>query len=126
MERIANEQRFRSISLKRLGVVFNDFTRRGASGAQYNVVHAASCRWLARSNLSVAKFWFEDLATAIDWLVRDRGVEGQAWKRCATCQARGPRPRPPGPPVVRFPSEPTSPAARSRLSDCVRRRWLPG
>ena len=94
MERIANEQRFRSICADGLGVVFNDFTGHGASGAQYNVVHAATCRWLARSNLSVPKIWFEDLVTATSWLERERGLEGRAWKRCATCQARGSAPMP--------------------------------
>jgi hypothetical protein len=89
VERIASERRYRSIRADGQGVVFNDFSRLGASGAKYNVVHSASCRWLARSNLAVAKLWFEDLATAIDWLVRERGAEGQAWKRCATCRARG-------------------------------------
>ena len=94
MEKIANEQRFRSICADGLGVVFNDFTRHGASGAQYNVVHAATYRWLARSNLSVPKIWFEDLVTATSWLERERGLEGRAWKRCATCQARGSAPMP--------------------------------
>ena len=84
MERIANEQSFRSICANGLGVVFNDFAGHGASGAQYNVVHAATCRWLARSNLSVPKIWFEDLVTAAAWLERERGLEGRAWKRCAT------------------------------------------
>jgi hypothetical protein len=87
MERIANEQRFRSICADGLGVVFNDFSGHGASGAQYNVVHAATCRWLARSNLSVPKIWFEDLVTATSWLERERGLEGRAWKRCGIGKA---------------------------------------
>lgn len=94
MERIANEQRFRSICTAGLGVVFNDFAGHGASGAQYNVVHAASCRWLARSNLAVPKIWFEDLTAATSWLERERGLEGRAWKRCGTCQAGGTAPVP--------------------------------
>lgn len=94
MERIANEQSFRSICANGLGVVFNDFAGHGASGAQYNVVHAATCRWLARSNLSVPKIWFEDLVTATSWLERERGREGRAWKRCGTCQARASAPMP--------------------------------
>ena len=94
MERIADEQRFRSICADGLGVVFNDFSGHGASGAQYNVVHAATCRWLTRSTLSVPKIWFEDLVTATSWLERERGLEGWAWKRCGTCQARGSTPMP--------------------------------
>jgi mono/diheme cytochrome c family protein len=89
MERVTSEERFRAIREAGRGVVYNDFSRRGASGAQYNVVHAASCGWLARSNLAVAKLWFEDLPAATDWLVRERGREGQGWKRCGTCHGAG-------------------------------------
>jgi hypothetical protein len=87
MERITSNQRLEAICVAGRGVVYNDFSGGGASGAQYNVVHSAACRWLARSNLSVAKLWFEDLAGATAWLVRERGEEGRAWKRCRTCRA---------------------------------------
>jgi hypothetical protein len=87
MERITSNQRLEAICLAGRGVVYNDFSGRGASGAQYNVVHSAACRWLARSNLNVAKLWFEDFADATGWLVRERGEEGRAWKRCRTCRA---------------------------------------
>jgi hypothetical protein len=105
VERIANEHRFRSICDDGRGAVFNDFSGHAASGAQYNVLHAASCRWLARSNLAVPKIWFEDLSTATDWLVRERGAEGRAWKRCATCRARGS-----STPPSRSADRPTSPS----------------
>jgi hypothetical protein len=102
MERVTSDERFRAIREAGRGVVYNDFSGRGASGAQYNVVHAASCGWLARSNLKVAKLWFEDLSAATDWLVRERGQEGQGWKRCGTCHGGGasgatPRALPPSP-----------------------------
>jgi hypothetical protein len=86
MERIKSDAQFRAICHVGRGVVYNDFSGRAASGAQYNVVHAASCTWLGRSNVRVAKLWFEDVAAASDWLLRERGPEGQAWKRCGTCR----------------------------------------
>ena len=58
MERITSDARFREICRAGRGVVYNDFSGRGASGAQYNVGHAASCTWLRRSNVGVAKLWF--------------------------------------------------------------------
>lgn len=85
MERVASDERFRAIRQTGRGVVYNDVSRIGASGAQYNIVHAASCRWLNRSSLTVPKVWFEDLVAARDWLVRERGREGARWKRCGTC-----------------------------------------
>ncbi len=109
MERIESELRFRSILRGERGMVFNDFSGHAASGARYNVLHAAWCRWLDRSSPSVPKVWFEDLATAIDWLIRERGVEGRAWRRCGTCHARGtagpverrsPVSDPPNPPIL--------------------------
>ena len=116
MERVTSDERFRAIREAGRGVVYNDFSGRGASGAQYNVVHAASCGWLARSNLTVAKLWFEDLPAATDWLVRERGREGQGWKRCGTCHgagASGATPR-------ALPPSPRAPAARPRPDAAVR------
>ena len=113
MERVTSDERFQAICEAGRGVVYNDFSGRGASGAQYNVVHTASCGWLARSNLKVAKLWFEDLAAATDWLVRQRGQEGQGWKRCGTCHgaaALGATPR-------ALPSWPRALAARHRPND---------
>ena len=83
MRRVATEPEFEAIRAAGAGFIFNDFT----SGAdpQYNVLHAASCRWLARMNLGVAKIHFnadEDPAT---WINRTKGPEGIGWKRCATC-----------------------------------------
>ncbi len=97
MERITSDARLRAISQAGRGVVYNDFSGRGASGAQYDVVHAASCTWLGRSNVGVAKLWFEDFAAATNWLVRERGREGQAWKRCGTCHGAASSPTTPSP-----------------------------
>ena len=125
MERIANEERFRSICADGLGVVFNDFVRHGASGAQYNVVHPASCRWLARSSLSVPKLWFEDLATATDWLVRERGTEGERGNAARRVSV-APRRRARSAEQSASPVPINSSSARRRLSGRRGRRGLSG
>jgi hypothetical protein len=71
------------------GFVYNDFSGTSASGAQYNVLHAAGCSWVAKSNVNVRKLFFETLEEATAWLLSNRGAEGSNWKRCGTCRARG-------------------------------------
>ena len=76
--------------LKRLhsagkGLIYNDFSRRGSSGKNYNVLHAASCHWLAKSNVNVPKIFFGDIDEAIGWLRKNRG---ENWKRCGSCLAK--------------------------------------
>lgn len=73
------------------GFIYNDFSRKGPSGKDYNVLHAASCRWVARSNVNVPKIFFSNLHKAIEWLRKNRGEEGKNWKRCGTCQAKARR-----------------------------------
>jgi hypothetical protein len=87
MELIPNQDRFDQVLRAGRGFVYNDFSGKGASGREYNVLHVAGCGWLARSSLSVRKFFFEDLRDAVEWLTRERGAEGSAWKRCGTCRA---------------------------------------
>jgi hypothetical protein len=87
MELIPNQDRFNEVLRAGRGLIHNDFSGKGASGRQYNVLHVARCPWLARSNLSVHKYFFEELREAIDWLTRERGAEGQALKRCGSCRA---------------------------------------
>ena len=70
------------------GLIFNDFSGKGPRGKDYNVLHAASCNWVARSNVNVRKYFFSNLDEAIKWLRKNRGEEGENWKRCGTCQAR--------------------------------------
>jgi hypothetical protein len=77
MEGITSDARLRAICQAGRRVVYNDFSAHRASGAQYNVRHVASCTWLGRSNVGIAKLWFEDIVAATDWLVRERGREGQ-------------------------------------------------
>jgi len=72
-----------------------DFTS-GPAGAQYNVLHAAGCRWIERmldrtepqSRPSVGKTFFDTIDEAQSWLVPNQGPEGRGWKRCATCRDR--------------------------------------
>lgn len=87
MELIRNADRFEQILRAGQGLVYNDFSGKGGGGLHYNVLHATRCSWLARSNLSVRKYFFEDFPEAIDWLTRERGAEGQAWKTCGSCRA---------------------------------------
>ena len=70
------------------GLIYNDFSRKGPSGKDYNVLHAASCSWVARSNVNVLKIFFSNIDEAIEWLRKNRGEEGRNWKRCSTCQAK--------------------------------------
>jgi hypothetical protein len=107
VQRIGSNEQFVAICEAGRGVVYNDFSGHGASGAQYNVVHAASCQWLARSSLTVPKFWFMDLPEATGWLVHERGEEGRAWKRCGTCLAARPSSAS-SQPVLHRPTTPTS------------------
>jgi hypothetical protein len=99
VRRIGSDEEFKAICVAGRGVVYNDFSWHGASGGQYNVVHAAACQSLVRSSPSVPKFWFEDLAAATGWLLSERGDEGRAWKRCGICHGSGSstEPAPPGP-----------------------------
>jgi hypothetical protein len=69
------------------GLIYNDFSGHGAGGANWNVLHAADCRTLARANMAVPKFFFSTVSEATNWLERNRGPEGIAWKRCGTCGA---------------------------------------
>ena len=70
-----------------VGLVYNDFSGRGPKGKDYNVLHAASCSWVVRSNVNVPKYFFKDFDEAIKWLRRNRGSEGKNWKRCGMCRA---------------------------------------
>lgn len=70
-----------------VGLIYNDFSGRGATGKKYNVLHAASCSWVTKSNINVPKYFFTNIDEAIKWLRRNRGREGKNWKRCGTCHA---------------------------------------
>ena len=71
------------------GLIYNDFSGLGRTGAQYNVLHHAGCQWITRSNTNVRKLFFDSLPEAVAWLSESRGAEGMNWKRCKTCSAFG-------------------------------------
>ncbi len=56
--------------------------RAAGEGYIYNVLHMATCRQLEKGTVPPRKFFSLDLASAVDWLTTNRGVEGQNWKRC--------------------------------------------
>ena len=68
------------------GLIYNDFSGLGSTGAKYNVLHKADCHWVLRSNTNVRKVLFDTLVDATRWLVGNRGAEGENWKRCGTCR----------------------------------------
>jgi len=67
------------------GLIYNDYSRRGSSGKNYNVLHTASCHWLAKSSVSIPKIFFDGIDEAIEWLRKNRGED---WKRCGSCLAK--------------------------------------
>lgn len=83
----ANEELSR-LHANGVGLIYNDFARGGAAGQKDNVLHAASCRWVSKSNVNVPKYFFEDLDEAVAWLTSNRGPEDVNWRRCGTCGAR--------------------------------------
>lgn len=87
MRQIASEEELEELHTAASGLIYNDFSGLGATGAQYNVLHASDCRWLSRSNTNVRKLYFENLAETIEWLEANRGPEGRSWKRCGSCRA---------------------------------------
>lgn len=69
------------------GLIYNDFSGHGAGGKDYNVLHAARCQWVTKSNTKVRKYFFASLEEAFAWLSQNRGREGLSWKRCGSCHA---------------------------------------
>ncbi len=87
MKFIGSDAELRQLHFAGKGLIYNDFSGKGPKGKDYNVLHAASCNWIARSNVNVRKYFFSNLDEAIKWLQKNRGKEGENWKRCGTCQA---------------------------------------
>ena len=105
MHHVHTNAELEAFRIASVGFIFNDFTS-GPSGARDDVLHTASCTWVARmldraepqSRPSVPKMFFDTIDEAYSWLRLNRGPEGRSWKRCATCQpgreAVGSRPQP--------------------------------
>lgn len=89
MFEILTDEQLHRLHEEGLGLIYNDFSRRGSSGGQNNILHAAHCPWLLQSNVNVRKIFFTDLQEARTWLTDHRGEEGVNWKRCGTCEASG-------------------------------------
>jgi len=75
-----------------VGLIYNDYSGRGSSGKDYNVLHAASCTFVLRSKVKtsariIPKYFFSNIDEAVKWLWRNRGREGKNWKRCGICKA---------------------------------------
>jgi len=70
------------------GFIFNYFTN-GRTAAKDNILHAASCFWLTKSNLGVKKYFFKTIKDAENWLTGNVGKEDVRWKKCGTCNALG-------------------------------------
>ena len=87
MKTIRSNSELESLHSAGVGFIYNDFSGRGSKGKDYNVLHAASCSWVARSNVNVPKYFFSNIDEAIKWLRRNRGGEGKNWKRCGKCKA---------------------------------------
>ena len=93
MHRVQTNAELEAFHLAGVGFVLNDFTS-GASGAQYNVLHAAALQLdqedagsgRAPGQPSVRKMFFDTFDEAQSWLVANRGPEGRGWKRCGTCR----------------------------------------
>ena len=80
--------------LKRLhnigdGFIYNDYSGRGATGKEYNILHVAFCNWVTRSKAHIPKYFFNTIDEAINWLSINRGDN---WKRCGTCLTKTPLP----------------------------------
>jgi hypothetical protein len=89
-QEVTDDDALRQLHEKGLGFIYNDFSGLGATGNLYNVLHAARCPWVPRSNTKVHKFFFPTLDAARAWLTSERGEEDVRWKRCRTCGASVP------------------------------------
>lgn len=87
MKTITTDTELRQLQTNGVGLIFNDFSKEGPSGSKYNVLHSASCYWLAKSNTKIPKFFFNSFQEANSWLSSNRGPENVNWKRCGSCKA---------------------------------------
>lgn len=67
------------------GVVLVDHVARGSDRA--STLHALSCRWPKRTGARTPLRFAESPRAAMQWLRRERGDEGEGWKRCPECGA---------------------------------------
>jgi hypothetical protein len=82
---VLTEDEFKALRRAGKGFIYNDFARRGAGGAEYNVLHYADCETLDRAKASVPKYHFASQPEAVAWLENNRGAYGERWRRCENC-----------------------------------------
>ena len=68
MKRVQSDEELQELHRIGKGLIYNDFSGMGSAGSDYNVLHAADCTWIARTNTNVAKYFFNDVEEAIEWL----------------------------------------------------------
>ena len=88
MKKISSDSELVKLNSAGVGLIYNDFSGRGTTGKKYNILHAASCSWVTKSNINVPKYFFSNIDEAVKWLRKNRGKEGKNWKRCGTCKAK--------------------------------------
>ena len=97
MKQIQSNEELKKLHAAGNGLIYNDFSGRGRSRTDDNILHAASCIWVTKSRVSAREYFFDSLEEATIWLERNRGAEGVRWRRCKTCGA-GDRSAPAGSP----------------------------
>lgn len=68
------------------GVVLVDHYARDTE--RTSVLHASGCKWLGAVGQYVSLRYASDERDAVRWLRRNRGDEGDFWKRCRACGGR--------------------------------------
>lgn len=88
MRQIKSQHELDQIHRSGSGFIYNDFSRKGASGKKLNVVHRADCRWIKKTKITVPKYFFDTFDEAFSWLGQNRGKEDAGWKQCGTCRPK--------------------------------------
>src|SRR6266511_6229397 len=85
MRQLRTDTELRAAQVAGLGLIYNDFAGKGAQGAMFNVLHAATALpecGMERMNTKTVKLAFDTVAEATWWLTTNRGSEGRSWQLC--------------------------------------------
>lgn len=74
------------------GVVLVD--RHGRGDERASTLHQVTCPWPRKTSAETPLLYEASFGAAFTWLIRHRGAEGEAWKRCRDCRASGARTMP--------------------------------
>ena len=85
MKRIETDAELRRLHTIGDGFIYNDYSGRGATGKEYNILHVAFCSWVTSSKANIPKYFFNTIDEAIKWLHTNRRGN---WKRCGSCLAK--------------------------------------